>query len=169
MIGKSSKWFSMYQVKIQTISLFNFLLSFRFHFFFSFLPVIVVFLFVWTSPLFNFFYLMYYQDKNTGHKGNYPPYQQTLSDSWGKTGNKMNKSIYIPWNYYLQQLLRLGSANSSLVDLVRLRTNFYWEHLSMWILNMRERKNPSHIAKTYLISHIAKIDPCGTSAKILKI
>ena len=116
-----------------------------------------------------FFYLMYYQDKNTGHKGNYPPYQQTLSDSWGKTGNKMNKSIYIPWNYYLQQLLRLGSANSSLVDLVRLRTNFYWEHLSMWILNMRERKNLSHIAKTYLISHIAKIDPCGTSAKILKI
>ena len=39
---------------------------------------------------------MYYQDKNAGHKVNYPPYEQTLSDPWGKTGNKMNKSIYIP-------------------------------------------------------------------------
>ena len=84
---------------------------------------------------------MYYQDKNAGHKVNYPPYEQTLSDPWGKTGNKMNKSIYIPWNYYLQQLLRLGSANWSLVDLGRLRANFYWEHLSMWILNMWEKKS----------------------------
>ena len=29
---------------------------------------------------------MYYQDDNTEHNNiDYPPYQQTLPDSWGKT------------------------------------------------------------------------------------
>ena len=48
---------------------------------------------------------MYYQDNNTEHhKVNYPPYEQTLPDSWEKTGNKIKRKTASPHNYYLQQL-----------------------------------------------------------------
>ena len=36
----------------------------------------------------------------------------------------------------------------------------------MWILNMLGKKSIPYCQKTYLISHIAKIDPCVTSKKI---
>ena len=55
---------------------------------------------------------MHYQDNNTEHhKVNCPLYEQTLPNSWGKTGNGINKNNYSPSNYNSQQLPRKSCSN----------------------------------------------------------